>query len=155
MKDWLDTTRDMQKNIYHNDIDSMSEEEKRQYITVMFRAVICELVEASDETDWKTWVTREPDAKAIPNPSIFCSEIVDAQMFLANMLVAAGVTDDMYERIYRAKWEKNVARQQREGGYHSKKGIDKCASCGRSFDDVGEGPTQGICTICEPSLELG
>lgn len=153
MDGWLGTTKDMQAQVYGRDLENMSEEEKRQYITVMFRAAICELVEASDETDWKPWTTRDDDARAVPNPAIFCSEIVDAQMFLANMLVAAGVTDAEYETIYRAKWEKNVARQQRAGGYHSRRGIDKCASCGRALDDVGAGPTPGICALCEPALE--
>lgn len=152
MDGWLNTTRDMQKHVYGRDLVNMTEDEKRQYITVMFRAAICELVEASDETDWKPWATRDDDALAVPNPAIFCSEIVDAQMFLANMLVAAGVTDEEYEVIYRAKWEKNVARQRR-GDYVSKKGVDKCSNCGRSFDDVGQGPTARICTICEPALE--
>lgn len=152
MDGWLSTTKRIQRETYGRDLENMTEEEKRQYITVMFRAAISELVEASDETDWKPWAVRTADAVAIPNPHIFCSEIVDAQMFLANMLVAAGITDDEYTVIYKAKWEKNIARQER-GNYVSRKGIDKCTNCGRSFDDVGEGPTLGICAICEPALE--
>jgi hypothetical protein len=152
MDGWLSRTKQIQRETYGRDLENMSEEEKRQYITVMFRAAISELVEASDETDWKPWAVRAHDALAIPNPQIFCAEIVDAQMFLANMLVAAGITDDEYTVIYKAKWVKNIARQER-GNYVSRKGIDKCTNCGRSFDDVGQGPTPGTCTVCEPALE--
>lgn len=152
MDGWLSTTKRMQREIYGNDLENMPEDDKRRYTDVMFRAATCELVEASDETDWKPWVVREPDAPVFPNPHVFCSEIVDAQMFLANMLVAAGITDEEYEAIYRAKWEKNIARQRR-GNYVSRKGVDKCKNCGRSFDDVQEGPSPGICSICEPALE--
>jgi len=152
MDGWLSTTRKIQTDTYGKDPATLEGDELVRFLDWNFKAAICEMVEAADETRWKPWAIRGEDEKVIPNPHIFASEIVDTQMFLANMLVAAGITDEEYEAIYRAKWEKNIARQER-GDYVSQKGIDKCTNCGRSFDDVGEGPTAGICTICEPALE--
>jgi hypothetical protein len=49
--------------------------------------------------------------------------------------------------------EVNRERQRRAGGYQSRKGVDKCESCNRSFDDVGQyvdktsTPT-GLCSPC-------
>jgi hypothetical protein len=151
--DWLSTTRKIQTEIYGRDPASLEGLELQQFLHWNHSAAVVELSEAIEETRWKPWAILEKDEPVIPNKAIFASECVDALMFIANMLVAAGVSDEEFQVIYRAKWEKNISRQQQAGGYISKKGIDKCTSCGRALDDVGESvDAPGHCVVCWPEV---
>jgi hypothetical protein len=110
-------------------------------------AAIKEISEATDETRWKPWAVLEEDEEVIDKDA-FLKEIVDVEHFLANLLVAAGVTDEEHDAAYLAKMQVNRERMAQAGGYQSRKGIDKCELCGRSFDDVGESHETGVCTKC-------
>lgn len=148
MDDWLARTREIQTNTYGKDPADLQGDEWAEFLRWNILAAHAELTEALEETRWKPWASSE--GPVVPNRRAFISEIVDAQMFLANALVSAEVTDEEYAEVYRAKWAKNIERQERAGGYQSRRGIDKCVNCGRSFDDVGKGfDHEDICTICE------
>lgn len=153
MKDWLEKTRELQIQAYGRDPATLEGEELRYYIIWNSLAAMKELSEATDEVRWKPWATLEPGEPIVTDKAAFIKEIVDINHFLGNLLVAAGCTDDEYDNAYEAKMEVNRERQRRAGGYQSRKGVDKCESCGRSFDDVGEyidssSRGTGLCTPC-------
>lgn len=150
MDDWLEKTRELQIGSYGTDPSKLDGDEQADYIRWNHTAAVVELSEMLEETRWKPWVARGPNDAVIPNKAAYIKEAVDAAHFIANMLVAGGVSTQEFWDAYRAKMEVNRQRQLREGGYQSRKGVDKCIACGRSFDDVGQGfddPT--ICTMCE------
>lgn len=148
MDDWLKRTREIQTSTYGRDPQELVGEEQAEFIRWNILAAVAELVEALEETRWKPWANKSD--VIIENPEAFASEMVDVQMFIANCLVTAGITDEQHARIYRSKWQKNIERQERDGGYESRRGVDKCVLCGRSFDDVGQGfDSDSLCTICE------
>jgi hypothetical protein len=152
MDDWLSTTRKIQTNTYGRDPSELEGPELAEFIRWNILAAVAELMEALEETRWKPWATLEEGEDVVPDATAFTSELVDANMFIANALVAARVADEEYQRVYHGKWAKNIARQEREGGYQSRHGVDKCPRCGRAFDDVGRGIAQvdgeDICNKC-------
>jgi hypothetical protein len=152
MQDWLSTTRDIQTTVYGRDPATLTGPDHAEFIRWNILAAVAELMEALEETRWKTWAVLADGEAVVPDAEALASELVDAQMFIANVLVSAGVVDADYERVYRAKWDKNIERQQREEGYQSRAGVDKCPRCRRSFDDVGRGgaPVDGqdLCAKC-------
>lgn len=155
MDDWLRTTRRIQTDTYGRDPADLKGPDLAEFVRWNLLASHCELTEALEETRWKPWANA--DGEVIPDPGAFLTELIDAQMFIANCLVAAGITDEDYAVAYRAKWAKNVARQEREGGYVSRKGVDKCSVCSRSFDDVGQyvdqsGMDTEICVKCGQTM---
>jgi dimeric dUTPase (all-alpha-NTP-PPase superfamily) len=60
------------------------------------------------EFHWKHW----SHAKPFFNRARVLEEVVDVMHFLANMLVAIGVSDDELEATYQAKQETNRQRQR-------------------------------------------
>jgi hypothetical protein len=64
-------------------------------------------------------------------------EAVDVLHFVANIIVAAGGTDEQLNKFYAEKMEKNKQRQL--NGYKVKDIGVKCAMCSRAIDDVGVG----------------
>ncbi len=64
--------------------------------------------EVPREFHWKYWSHTEP----FVNRSAVLEEIVDVMHFLANMLIAMGVTDGEFEEAYQAKQAINRARQE-------------------------------------------
>ena len=66
-----------------------------------------ELAEASREFSWKAWARDV----AFYNRDRLVAELVDVSHFIANMLVAMGVTDEEWEAAYRAKQQINRQRQ--------------------------------------------
>jgi len=152
MDDWLATTREIQTNVYGKDPGTLDGQELREWIRTNILAAVAELIEALDESRWKPWAKFEEGDTVIPDTFAFAREMVDVNMFIANALVSAHITDEDYEEIYRAKWKVNVDRQLKADGYSSMKGVDKCVVCGRSFDDVGRAVTDvlpGQCAKCE------
>lgn len=148
---WLEETRKLQLEAYGNDLHALEGFDLRYYLTWNHSAAVIELGEMLEETRWKPWdntdLERDP---VIPDVDPFTKEAVDALHFVANLLVAGRVDADRLNRAYRAKMQVNRERQLREGGYDSKRGVDKCASCGRSFDDVGRSEAiPDRCLKCE------
>ena len=108
LEDWLSTTREIQTLVYKRDPALLEGPEQQEFVRWNVLAAVAELIEALEETRWKTWAVLEDGEAVVPDPEALCSEMVDVNMFIANVLVSAGVTDEMYARVYRAKWKKNV-----------------------------------------------
>ena len=70
----------------------------------------------SREFSWKYWATDDP----FVNREEVIEELVDVNHFVANMLVAVGVTDDEWEAAYRGKQQVNRERQA-SGTYQARK----------------------------------
>ena len=150
---WLDETRKLQLEAYGNDLDAIEGQDLRTYLTWNHSAAVIEMGELLEESRWKPWAAWEDGDPVVPNKKAFTSEAVDVLHFVANMLCAAGVTDEELDAAYKAKMAVNRERQKRAGGYLSVRGIDKCENCGRSFDDVGAAPILDInaptvCRLC-------
>lgn len=155
MDDWLKETLNLQIEAYGEDPSALEGRELATFLAWNHTAAVIELSELLEETRWKPWAVLNDGDPVIPDKSAFIKEAVDVGHFIANMLVAGGVTDDEYWNAYRAKMQVNRERQLRKGGYASRTGVDKCVSCKRSFDDVGEAISAdliGYCARCESEL---
>jgi len=148
MENWLSTTRKIQTDTYGRDPSTLQGPEQAEFVRWNVLAAVAELIEALEETRWKPWAKTDEGEDVIPDSQAMASELVDVSMFVANLLVTAGVSDADYERIYHAKWAKNIERQERAGGYQSRRGVDKCTVCARSFDDVGRYEDTAFCSKC-------
>lgn len=148
MDDWLSETRYLQTQAYGRDPYTLEGEAQRDYIRWNHTAAVVELSEMLEETRWKPWAVLAEGEPVIPDRKAYIKEAVDTLHFVANMLVAGQVTDEEFWEAYREKMEVNRQRQLRVGGYQSRRGVDKCELCGRSFDDVGESHETGVCTKC-------
>ena len=145
---WLDETRKLQLEAYGNDLDAIEGQELRTYLTWNHSAAVIELGEMLEEVRWKPWAAWSEGDAVIPDKSAFTSEAVDVLHFIANSLAAAGVTDEELDAAYQKKMTVNRERQLRKGGYQSKRGVDKCTRCRRSFDDVGRSDIASYCPKC-------
>jgi dimeric dUTPase (all-alpha-NTP-PPase superfamily) len=132
---WLEKTLDLQKNVYNIDYDSMSGDSPEalnkliEYMRWNMLAVDDELAEMRQAISWKPWQHDEPYA----DKNELIKEAVDVLHFVANMIVAAGGTDEMLNEIYLEKMEKNRKRQL--DGYKVRdKGV-KCDLCARALDE--------------------
>lgn len=148
MHDWLDKTYQLQLEAYHTDLHALGDEELREYLRWNHTAAVLELSEMLEETRWKPWANFNEGDPVIPDKQAYIKEAVDVGHFLANMLVAGGVTDEEYWGAYREKMQVNRERQLRAGGYESRRGVDKCISCGRAFEDVGPAVVDGYSGWC-------
>lgn len=128
---WLESTRELQEQYFGFDYAKCSVDPDLLADTILFNhtALIVELSEFMQEVGWKNWST----PRGWVNREAAIGELVDAAHFLANILAVLGVTDDEWERRYRAKQEVNRNRQR--SGYDSRQG--KCPGCHRSYDDPG------------------
>lgn len=154
MKYWLSETARIQREYYDNDLDKLTDEAHAEYIRYNVLAAHDELSEALNECQWKPWAVFDGDTPVVSDRTAFIRELVDASMFIANMAASVGCTDEEWDAIYRAKWEVNIERQLRKGGYQSRRGVDKCALCGRSFDDVGRlNDESQFCVKCVNTVE--
>jgi hypothetical protein len=126
---WLASTRVLQREAYGDDEWPKEGEALADSAMVNMFSLMKELTEAGDEIGWKTWITN----RGWVNRDAYVGELVDVAHFLANLLVAVGVTDDEWEERYRAKQDVNLRRQRR--GYDGVS--EKCPRCGRSYDDPG------------------
>jgi len=92
-------------------------------------AVDDELAEMRQAISWKPW---QHDAPYADREEIL-KEAVDVLHFIANMIVAAGGTDEELNKLYLQKMEKNKKRQLE--GYKVKAEGVKCNQCSRALDD--------------------
>lgn len=116
--DKLDTIFEMQ-NALNKEIVSLrhlehiTPDEWHQKLTL---AMLSEMAEALDGTDWKWWKNKKPK-----DPDYLKDEIVDMLHFLVSMSLRAGMSaDEMFER-YMAKNKENFDRQH---GKSEKAGYD-------------------------------
>lgn len=155
MKDWLGKTRRIQIEEFYVPLGEMTPYQHAEYIRYNNLAAHAELIEALDETNWKPWAVTPDSGEVVQDRTAFIRELVDAAMFIANMAVSVDCTDTEWDAIYKAKWKVNIERQRRKGGYVSRKGIDKCTLCARSFDDVGRAGESSFCVKCTAAAVTG
>lgn len=125
---WLDSTYALQRDVYGHELPLTPDtHELADYVQMNALAAVDEIMEMLGEVGWKPWAT----PRGWIRREHFMKEGVDALHFIANMLCAAGVTDDELREAYRAKQGVNSRRQ--ELGYDGVSG--KCPGCRRSYDD--------------------
>ena len=94
-------------------LEHITPDEWQQKLTL---AMLSEMAEALDGTDWKWWKNKKPK-----DPDYLKDEIVDMLHFLVSMALRAGMSaDEIYER-YMAKNKENFDRQH---GRSTKAGYD-------------------------------
>jgi hypothetical protein len=108
-------------------------------------AIDDELAEMRQAISWKPWQHDQPYA----DREEIVKEAVDVLHFVANIIVAAGGTDEVLDRLYLEKMEKNKKRQTE--GYKVRSSGVKCIQCYRAIDDVGAGKQPGLCSKCLPN----
>lgn len=146
--EWLLTTRVLQRQSFGADPALLEGAELVEYLRWNSLALIKELGEALDETDWKPWTVTEA---GFYNRDAFVGEMVDVLHFAANMLVAARCTDAELTARYEEKQQKNRDRMASKS-YTGVK--DKCPQCYRAYDDATTGcykanESTWICTDAE------
>lgn len=119
----------LQRESFGIDPMALEGEELTRFIRWNVLALEDELHEALAETHWKPWATGE----GFLDRDAFVKELIDAQHFLNNLYLAAGVSSNEVVERYLAKAKVNADRQ--EAGYSSTSG--KCEHCGRATDEPG------------------
>lgn len=114
---WLESTVALQRDFFGQGTGDRSTSEIAASIKDNSFAIFVELAEMAVEYSWKHWATDEP----FVNRERVLKEAVDVGHFLANILVANGITDAEYEAAYQAKQEINRERM-RSKTYSAKKG---------------------------------
>lgn len=114
---WLDSTVALQRDFFGQPVGDRPVADVAASIKDNTFAILVELAEMSVEYSWKHWATDDP----FVNRERVLSEAVDVGHFLANILVANGVTDEEWEAAYQAKQEINRERM-RSKAYSAKKG---------------------------------
>lgn len=132
---WLEKTRELQESVYNADYSVFHSDEPQdlntliEYIRWNMLAIDDELAEVRKAISWKPW---QHDAPYADRHEII-KECVDVLHFVANILCAAGATDEELDYEYIAKMEKNAARQKL--GYKVLASGMKCTACSRALDD--------------------
>ena len=151
---WLRRTRELQKDVYFINYEEMEGDKPQnirklvEYMRWNMLAIDDELAEMRQAISWKPW---QHDAPYADREEIV-KEAVDVLHFVANIIVAAGGTDEMLDKFYIEKMERNKERQLK--GYKIKDQGVKCELCTRAMDDVGQSRSAGICKKCLPD-DLG
>jgi len=112
-------------NVHPSD---MPDDAKMAYIREMSLALSNELHEALGETGWKTWATSNHI-----NVDAFKGELVDAWIFLMNLMLVVDMSPAELVAMTNAKQLKNIKRQV--DGYDGV--TTKCPACKRAYDDDG------------------
>ena len=129
---WLESTRELQQQTYGVDYAKLHGAALADYLIWNCFALEDEIHEFMGEVQWKTWAVRRGEVR---DRSAAVDELVDVGHFLANALVAMGVSDAEWEERYQAKQQRNMRRQQVEGGYDTQ--LAKCPRCRRELDKPG------------------
>ena len=147
---WLKRTKDLQKDVYFINYEEMEGDKPQnirrfvEYLRWNMLAVDDELAEMRQAISWKPWQHDQPYA----DREEVIKEAVDVLHFVANIIVAAGGTDEMLDKFYLEKMERNKERQLK--GYKVKEEGVKCTLCTRALDDVGRGASSDMCAKCLP-----
>jgi NTP pyrophosphatase (non-canonical NTP hydrolase) len=132
---WLKKTTQLQRDVYNVDYTEFLSDAKEdlpkliEYIRWNMLAIDDELAEVRQAISWKPWQHDDPyaDRKEI------LKECVDVLHFVANILTAAGATDEELDEEYLKKMQKNADRQK--NGYRVLDDGMKCQLCARALDD--------------------
>lgn len=130
--------------------DGMSRNELKEYIRTQAFALMAEVVEATDETQWKPWAADIPDQPIVDKPR-YVGELADVFIFFMNMMLAGKVSVTELCQAVDAKQDKNIKRQQ--DGYNAKD--TKCPGCKRAYDDPGVNCTLFPCTPVHSDPDVG
>ncbi len=137
---WLGSTYALQREAFGRKLPINDPDELADFVVMNHTSVICELTEFMDEIGWKDWTS----PRGWVNRTQAIGELVDAAHFIANLACALGVTDDEWEKRYRAKQDRNRLRMRA-----SYDGVsNKCLRCKRALDDVEYDPVSKICVLC-------
>lgn len=123
---WLLSTVDLQGDAFGENFPKTGED-LGAWVRTNVTALTAEVGEALKEIGWKPWSTEQ----GYVNREAYLAELVDVGHFLANLLVAVGITDDEWEAAYQRKQQVNRDRQA--AGYDTR--AEKCPACGRAYDD--------------------
>ena len=132
---WLETTKKLQTDVYNANYDKFHSNEPGdlneliEYIRWNMLAIDDELAEVRQAISWKPWQHDEPYA----DRNEIVKECVDVLHFVANILCAAGATDEELDVEYLKKMQKNADRQK--NGYRVLDDGMKCTKCNRALDD--------------------
>ena len=148
--DWLAETAKLQQecygadySVFHSDTDS-DINATIDYMRWNMLAIDDELAEMRQAMSWKPWQHDEPYL----DRDELIKEAVDVLHFVANIVCAAGATDEELDEIYLAKMDKNRARQR--DGYRVRDVGVKCVICARALDEVQVSVSNStICVKCE------
>jgi len=115
---WLESTVALQRDAYDHDWEAIGRTDRRvsRSIKDNLWAAVVEIGEVAREFSWKSWSAGKP----FVNRRRVLEEVVDVLHFLANVLIALGVSDDELEREYQRKQEVNRERQR--AGYVARSG---------------------------------
>jgi dUTPase-like protein len=126
---WIESTLSLQRRAFGIDPPTLQGEDLANYIRWNVLACEDELHEFLQECPiWKPWSKSQ-----VVNTEAAVNELVDALHFIANLLVALGVTGTELGDKYRQKQEVNLMRQL--SGYDGV--TEKCPGCHRDKDEVG------------------
>lgn len=129
---WLETTEELQKDYFGNDLWNKTGDDRDKHILYNFTAAINELNEMLDEApSWKPWSSEV----GLLNREAFRDEIVDTLHFVANLLLLANISEEELWAAYREKQQRNRDRMSKQGGYQASK--NKCPNCKRELDKIG------------------
>jgi len=131
----LQRQREIQEGHMGGNPAAMPDDEKAAFIRNMSLALVAEVIEALDETRWKPWAKRNGQP-VVKDKQLLTQELADVYIFLMNLMLAGGITSTELARAVDNKQGVNIQRQL--NGYTSG---NKCAACGRSYDDAGVGCT--------------
>jgi hypothetical protein len=149
-QDWLKETAALQRECYSADYSVFFSNEPDdinttiEYIRWNMLAIDDELAEMRQAISWKPWQHDDPYI----DRDELVKEAVDVLHFVANIICAAGATDEELDAVYVQKMAKNRARQ--ENGYKVRDIGVKCRVCARALDEVDIAATdETICAKCE------
>jgi len=102
MKEIFEKQKKFQKFI-GNDINS------QKFRNEMLYAIIAEVVEAGNETTWKSWKKTQEF-----NKNKFVEELADVQIFLINLVISSGISWKEFQNEIEKKIKINFKRQENE-----------------------------------------
>ena len=102
-KDKLDLIFERQKQLQ----DIIEVKYDQQYINNMALALMCEIHEILDETEWKPWKKQQHF-----NRDNYKKELVDALHFFVNLCLAKDINVNELFLAYIAKNDENIKRQK-------------------------------------------
>jgi hypothetical protein len=137
---WLGSTYALQRDAFGRVLPITDPEQLADFVVMNHTSLITELTEFMNEVGWKNWTSD----RGWVNRDQAVGELVDVAHFLANLACALGVTDDEWERRYRAKQDVNRTRQR--SGYDGVS--NKCLRCKRDLNEVKHDPVSRICALC-------
>ena len=89
--------------LHHLDVAAATSQTKEWVL-----AIVAELGEILEWTNWKPWKTRAED---LPNIEELRIELIDVLHFILNLFIVWGVTPDLLMELFERKHRDNVLRQ--------------------------------------------